>query len=393
MSADVDLWSDPGDREAMLAGSRSTPGKTYRITNIEGLWPRCDCPAGTHGAECGHVLALLELQQKGTEMAETTATGTTAVMRTSAPVTTRALQVRETLAAVRGGFDEALFVAEKVIGRAAWPEELQKDPNGAPRAALIVMTAAELGVSPVQAFSYITTIKGKPFLMARMVNALVSARVPGGYIVPKKRGPLSCIVVAHRPGRPDVEVEITIDMARKAGWTTNRLYESNPAAMLTARATTTAGWLQFPDVLAGMDAADEVEGTTVPFFAAEVEAVPASAVTEPVTETPVPTRPAANLEDEEGEYRDLTPESLLDEATAEEEGMGDDEFIAACLRELEAEESDWGKAAALLGIKKSRAAFCEWRHTVGDGGRDAIEFLSRRLRQGRGDAQQPELLG
>lgn len=390
MSGEVDLQPDPGDPGVMLAGSRSTPGKTYRITNIESMWPRCDCPAGTHGAECGHVLALLELQQKGTEMAETTATGTTAVMRTSAPVTTRALQVRETLAAVRGGFDEALFVAEKVIGRAAWPEELQKDPNGAPRAALIVMTAAELGVSPVQAFSYITTIKGKPFLMARMVNALVSARVPGGYIVPKRRGPTSCIVVAHRPGRPDVEVEITIEMARKAGWTTNRLYESNPAAMLTARATTTAGWLQFPDVLAGMDAADEVEGQTVPFFAAEVEAVPASAVTTPAAEPHGITSPASP-EDEEGEYRDLPPESLLDEATAEE-GMGDDEFIAACLRELEAREADWGKAAALLGIKKSRAAFCEWRHTVGDGGLDAIEFLSRRIREAQG-AQQPELLG
>lgn len=386
MTAEVDLRPDPADPEAMMAASRSTPGKSYRITNLESLWPRCDCPAGTHGAECGHILALLELQQKGTQMADTTlATGTATVKRTAAPVTTRALQVRETLAAVRGGYDEAMFVAEKVIGRAAWPEELQKDPSGASRAALIVMTAAELGVSPIQAFSYITAIKGKPFLMARMVNALVSARVPGGYIVPKKRGPLSCIMVAHRPGRPDVEVEITIEMAKKAGWTTNRLYETNPSAMLTARAVTTAGWLQFPDVLAGMDAADEVEGQTVPFFAAEVEQVPASAMSAPEPE------PVAERE-EPGEYRDLPVESPQDEAPAVEEGMTDDDFIAAVLRELEAEESDWTKAAALLGIKKSRAAFCEWRHTVGDGGLDAIEFLSRRIHEAQG-AQQPELLG
>ena len=383
MTDEITLVDDGEDPTVAWASSRSAHGTFYRITHTDGLFPRCACPAGAHGAECGHVLALME-RQKGTTMPEETETKALTVARpsASASVTLRAQNVREALAASKGGFDDALFVAENVIGRQAWPDELRNDEQGGARkAALIVMTAAELGVSPTQAFSYITAIKGKPFLMARMVNALVSGRVPGGYISLTKRTITACEAVAHRPGRPDVKVEITIEMAKKAGWTTNRLYETNPAAMLAARVTTTVGWLQFADVLAGMDAAEEVDGQVVPFFAAEVEAVPAHGI----AEQPIVEGESRDLPEDSGEAPPAAPEPP-ESVTAAEPAWFED-----LVEMMKALGKKWGDVAEALDITiTTREDVFRWGAEHREIAYPVMYIRSRLLRAGRAPVNEPE---
>lgn len=304
-----EVWFDEGDPTVAFVDSHSEAGKRYRVTHVDSLYPKCNCMAGQNGKDCKHVEAVMEAvtarlrkehgmahgpsikDWRDEEAAEKAGESQALVLHrpsASLAVGQRAANVRQSLAAVRGGYEDAKYIAEHVIGRAMWPQELQDDKeDGANKAALIVMTAAELGVSPIQAFSYITAIKGKPFVMARMVDALINSRIPGAYIHITERTSSAVTGVAQRPGRPDTTITITMEDANKAGWSVNRWKdrESNqmrekiketwaamPANMLTARVKTTLGWMVFADVLAGMDVYDTDTGEAM--YVAEVESVP-----------------------------------------------------------------------------------------------------------------------
>lgn len=264
------------DPSVVLAYSRSHPDRApYRITAADTLFPKCPCLAR---GECSHIVALMEAQMTAT--APETVTAAVVPFR-GGTVTRRAEEARAALAATRVGIEDAMFLAD--MQRAMWPEDIRNKPpeEGRRTAGLIIMTAVELGVSAMQAFSYIAVIKGKPFLMARMVNALVSSRIPGAYIQITDRKGTSVTGEAHRPGRPTTTVTITIEDANRAGWSSNALYKTNPAAMLTARVTTTLGWIQFADVLAGMDAFDEDAGL---MSAVSVDQMPPHAIRSDVIE-------------------------------------------------------------------------------------------------------------
>ncbi|MBA2708317.1 MAG: hypothetical protein H0U59_11005 [Gemmatimonadaceae bacterium] len=295
-------------------------------------------------------------------------------------VTERAERARTALAVTRGGFEDAMYIA--LAQREMWPEELRAKPpeEGKRTAGMIVMQAVELGVSALQAFSYITVIKGKPFLMARMVDALINSRVQGGYIQIIERSALKCTGVAVRPGRPKTTITITIEDAKRAKWTErNPNYQTNPAAMLAARVKTTLGWMVFADVLAGMDAYDEQSGDVM--VIAEVEVVPSGQIREE----------AAPEEPQEGEFRDV-PDDAPEEAPAPQEPpraatVDDESFLAEVGAVLDAIKGGWGEVRVAMDLpgktpKELKAALLEWRAEQSEGSdpvalvRDAV--LARR---------------
>lgn len=270
----VEVQRSSVDPTEAYARSRRNPTSAYRITNADTLHPRCECTAAQHGRDCGHVEAWMEycIAVAAKEQPMTNETQALVPQPMRASVTARAENTRAALAAVRGGFQDALYVAQQLDH--LWPEELRNmgPERGGKTAAVIVQTAVELGVPAMAAFSYITVIKGKPFLMARMIGALIQG-TRSGYIEYVERKPTRCTVRAHRPGRPVTELTVTMEDAVKAKWTErNPNYKTNPTAMLAARATTQIGWAVWPDVLAGMDVAEE--GNTVITATEAVEQVP-----------------------------------------------------------------------------------------------------------------------
>lgn len=294
-------WDD--DPTVAWVRSESDPDRWYRVTDIHSLYPRCACPAGENGNDCKHLVALMREAEKEMNRMEEQAkqeTTTRALAPRQVSMRERAQLQREAMAQARGGFEDAKYLA--LQQKDMWPDELKEaekreEGSGVRQAALIVQTAMELGVTWTQAFSYITAIKGKPFLMARMVNALVNSRGVGHITYPK-RTPTEVTAKAVRTGREPISVTITMGMAEKAGWTRNTLYKSNPTAMLTARATTTVAWLQFPDILAGMDAVEMGDdgGYEVMTVKESEETTPAVAVEQEAEEELPPI---------EGEVRDL----------------------------------------------------------------------------------------
>ena len=128
-------------------------------------------------------------------------------------------------------------------------------------AAAALMLGDELGLSPVSALRSIFVIGGTPGMYARTMVALVQSR---GHEVWTDTDTASKVVVCgKRAGTDRVErAEWTIDRARRAGYTSNKKYETDPQAMLYARAASDVCRRIAADVLSGIPySVEELETT------------------------------------------------------------------------------------------------------------------------------------
>lgn len=181
------------------------------------------------------------------------------------------------------------------------PKHFQGNPGDATAA---IILGDELGLSPISALRSIYVISGQPALYARTMVALVMSH--GHRIWTVEDGPTKVTVAGQRRGSEHVEqVTWTVDRARKAGYTSNRKYETDPQAMLYARAAGDVARKIAPDVLAG-----------VPYSAEEIELAEAATVTVSRDNTPrkvsrakpaMPEPAEPPLEDEPGEAIDDWP--------------------------------------------------------------------------------------
>lgn len=118
-------------------------------------------------------------------------------------------------------------------------------------AAAALMLGDELGFSPISAFRSIFVISGTPGLYAKSMVALVQSR--GHEVWTETDTPEKVVVCGQRRGSERVErSEWTTARARKAGYTNNKKYETDPQAMLYARAASDVCRRIAADVLAGV---------------------------------------------------------------------------------------------------------------------------------------------
>lgn len=118
-------------------------------------------------------------------------------------------------------------------------------------AAAAILFGDEIGLTPTQALRSIHVISGTPGLYARAMVALVQAK--GHDIWTELDTPTKVAVCGQRRGSNRVErSEWTTDRARKAGYTANKKYETDPQAMLYARAASDVCRKVAADALAGL---------------------------------------------------------------------------------------------------------------------------------------------
>lgn len=132
--------------------------------------------------------------------------------------------------------------------------------RGKPEAAAAAILAGKsLGLDPMNSLANIFIVSGKPALYARTMAALVMSH--GHEIVRTEATPESVTVAARRKGQTEwSEFTWTLERAKRAGYTSNKKYESDPIAMLTAKAQAEACRTIAPDVLAGLaHSVEEVE--------------------------------------------------------------------------------------------------------------------------------------
>lgn len=127
-----------------------------------------------------------------------------------------------------------------------------KPDNGA----AAILYGAEIGLNPIQSLQQVFVVHGMPAIYARTMCALIKRH---GYLVETVASADTAVTVrASDPRTGQVEESTwTIERARQAGYTSNKKYESDPQAMLFAKAATEVCRKIAPDVLLGISMSRE----------------------------------------------------------------------------------------------------------------------------------------
>lgn len=227
------------------------------------------------------------------------------------PRTADVIQINEWAAEL----DAAHRLASMLAAANFLPMTLRKKSNGAMKteqeaavdATAVILAGKSVGMDPMQAVQNIFPVHGMPSMYARTMQGLVLAA--GHDVEFVESDETHATVRARRKGREWREYTWTIDRARKAGYLSNKKYDSDPRAMLTAKALAEACRLTAPDVLLGMAySAEEREledlGETTP-AAPAIEKPKTKVSRKSAPKAPAPELPAAVMdaprEDDEAE--------------------------------------------------------------------------------------------
>jgi len=136
------------------------------------------------------------------------------------------------------------------------PQHFRGKPE---EAAAAILYGDEIGFTPTQAVQNLYVISGKPALYARSMVALVLAKGHEVWTVEKTDAKVT--VAGRRKGSAHtIEETWTTARANKAGYTSNKKYQTDPQAMLYARAAADVCRQIAPDALAGLAyTAEELE--------------------------------------------------------------------------------------------------------------------------------------
>lgn len=176
---------------------------------------------------------------------------------------------------------EAAHAAGQLGSALAKTSFVPKDFRGKPEeCAAAILMGDEIGLSPLQALQGVFVISGRPGLYARTMVAIVLAA--GHEVVTTHKTDKTVTVRGRRRGSDTwIEETWTTERARRAGYTNNKKYETDPQAMLYARAAGDVCRQIAPDALAGLaytvEELEMSEPTTVKVTRSETSAGKATA--------------------------------------------------------------------------------------------------------------------
>ncbi|NUR82196.1 MAG: hypothetical protein HOQ21_17430 [Dermatophilaceae bacterium] len=147
-----------------------------------------------------------------------------------------------------GKLAAAHTIGSALCGTSFAPVHFRGKPD---EAAAAILYGSEVGFTPTQALQNLYVIGGKPALYARPMVAIVQNA--GHEVWTEAKSDESVTVCGRRRGTDHTITETwTIDRARKAGYTNNKKYQTDPQAMLYARAASDVCRQIAADALAGM---------------------------------------------------------------------------------------------------------------------------------------------
>ena len=143
--------------------------------------------------------------------------------------------------------DAAYRLASTLCNTQMVPQTFRGKPDDG---AAAILYGAELGLKPQQALQQVFVVHGQPAIYARTMVALLKAK---GYTFETVESTDESVTVRGTSPRGEVEQSTwTIARAQKAGYTSNKKYQSDPQAMLYAKAASEVCRKLAPDVLLGI---------------------------------------------------------------------------------------------------------------------------------------------
>ena len=146
---------------------------------------------------------------------------------------------------------EAMGAAHKLATVLANTQMVPQIYRGKPDdAAAAILYGAEVGLKPQQALQQVFVVHGQPAIYARTMVALLKAK---GYRFETIESTDEAVTVRATSPRGEVEEATwTIERAKKAAYTSNKKYSTDPQAMLYSKAASEVSRKIAPDVLLGI---------------------------------------------------------------------------------------------------------------------------------------------
>ena len=132
--------------------------------------------------------------------------------------------------------------------------------------------ANRMGMSTVQVMQNLNIIHGRPSWSSQFIIGLIQGCgrfLDFDYV--EAADSCQCVATAKTTGKQVSGPKITIDMAKREGWTKNTKWSTMPQTMLRYRAASAFGRFHIPDLILGIQSVEENE-----VIDAEIQVVPES---------------------------------------------------------------------------------------------------------------------
>ena len=169
-------------------------------------------------------------------------------------------------------FESAQRIAASLADSALVPNTY-RGQTGLPNCIIAIEIANRMGISPFQVMQNLNIIHGRPSWSSQFIIGLIkSCGRFEGFDYSEGDDFCQCrAFLKDGAGTPVSGPRITLEMARKEGWTKNSKWSTMPQTMLRYRAASAFGRFHIPDLILGIQSVEENE-----VIEAEVAVVPDS---------------------------------------------------------------------------------------------------------------------
>lgn len=164
--------------------------------------------------------------------------------------------VRQSTVIAPRTLDEVVTLSEKIAKSGLLPEALR---GKVPEVMMQIMAGAELGLAPMASLRSFSIITGKPVMSADAMVAVVLGSGKCEYFRRVSESDKEVTYATKRNGQPERRCQWTMDMAKVAALHQKDNWRTFPRAMLASRAKSELARDVYPDILAGVFTAEEIE--------------------------------------------------------------------------------------------------------------------------------------
>ena len=156
-------------------------------------------------------------------------------------------------------FESAQRIAASLADSALVPNAY-RGQAGLPNCIVAIEIANRMGMSPFQVMQNLNVIHGRPSWSSQFIIGLIQGcgRFES-FSYSEKTDSCQCFAILKTTGEQVSGPKITLDMAKKEGWTKNTKWSTMPQTMLRYRAASAFGRFHIPDLILGIQSVEENE--------------------------------------------------------------------------------------------------------------------------------------
>jgi hypothetical protein len=156
-------------------------------------------------------------------------------------------------------FESAQRIAASLADSALVPNAY-RGQQGLPNCIVAIEIANRMGMSPFQVMQNLNVIHGRPSWSSQFIIGLIQGcgRFEG-FTYDETADSCQCFATHKTSGEQVSGPKITLDMAKREGWTKNTKWSTMPQTMLRYRAASAFGRFHIPDLILGIQSVEENE--------------------------------------------------------------------------------------------------------------------------------------